>query len=172
MTAVTSKMSRMVMLYMLILSMVSLPTSLARLLLVETAGNQGGDDYHWSPPRLPPPSGGSDYQEPKPELNLGHFTLDQFEKGELSMIPLSFIPILSTVETFHDLILMPHHGDMIYRSNYWMTEPNCLPTISHFSLSQLVIISLVIFRNIYQCCCRRGLRTPLETTYKLLLVGL
>ena len=27
-------------------------------------------------------------------------------------------------------------------------EPNCLPTISHFSLSQLVIISLVIFGNI------------------------
>jgi len=71
----------MVLLYMLALSMVSLPTSLARHLLVETAGNQGGDDYHRSPPRLPPPSGGSDYQEPKPELNLGHFTLDQFEKG-------------------------------------------------------------------------------------------
>ena len=107
----------MMMVYMLALSMVSLPTSLARHLLVETAGNQGGDDYHRSPPRLPPPSGGSDYQEPKPELNLGHFTLDQFEKGELSMIPLSFIPILSTVETFHDLILMPHQGEMIYRSN-------------------------------------------------------
>ena len=45
MTAVTSKMNRMVLLYMLILSMVSLPTSLARHLLVETAGNQGGDDY-------------------------------------------------------------------------------------------------------------------------------
>ena len=27
-------------------------------------------------------------------------------------------------------------------------EPNCLPTISHFSLSQLVIINLVIFGNI------------------------
>ena len=77
MTAVTSKMNRMVLLYMLILSMVSLPTSLARHLLVETAGNQGGDDY----------------EEPKPELNLGHFTLDQFDKGELSLIPLSFIPI-------------------------------------------------------------------------------
>merc|ERR1711874_481945 len=75
-----SKMNRMVLLYMLILSMVSLPTSLARHLLVETAGNQGGDDYHRSPPRLPP-SGGSDYEEPKPELNLGHFTLDQFKKG-------------------------------------------------------------------------------------------
>ena len=43
-------------------------------------------------------------------------------------------------------------------------EPNCLPTISHFSLSQLVIINLVIFGNIginmninlkfvHQCCC-------------------
>ena len=45
MTAVTSKMSRMVLLYTLILSMVSLPTSLARHLLVETSGNQRGDDY-------------------------------------------------------------------------------------------------------------------------------
>ena len=52
------------MLYMLALSMVSLPTSLTRHLLVETAGNQGGDDYHRSPPRLPP-SGGSDYRRPK-----------------------------------------------------------------------------------------------------------
>ena len=40
------------MLYMLTLSMVSLPTSLARHLLVETSGNQRGDDY--SPPVLPP----------------------------------------------------------------------------------------------------------------------
>ena len=45
-------------------------------------------------------------------------------------------------------------------------EPNYLPTISHFSLSQLVIISLVIFGNIWisninlkcmhfehHCCC-------------------
>ena len=52
-------------------------------------------------------------------------------------------------------------------------EPNCLPTISHFSLSQLVIMSLVIFGNIgismninlkcmhfvHQCCC-------LELIYK------
>ena len=27
-------------------------------------------------------------------------------------------------------------------------EPNCLPTISHFSLSQLVIVNLVIFGNV------------------------
>merc|ERR1711874_119397 len=40
---------RMVMLYMLTLSMVSLPTSLTRYLLVETAGNQRGDDYIISP---------------------------------------------------------------------------------------------------------------------------
>ena len=33
------------MLYMLALSMVSLPTSLTRYLLVETSGNQIGDDY-------------------------------------------------------------------------------------------------------------------------------
>ena len=45
MTAVTSKMNRMVLLYMLILSMVSLPTSLAKHLLVETADDQRGDDY-------------------------------------------------------------------------------------------------------------------------------
>ena len=45
MTAVTRKMNRMVLLYMLILSMVSLPTSLARHLLVKTAANQRGDDY-------------------------------------------------------------------------------------------------------------------------------
>ena len=45
MTAVTSKMNRMVLLYMLALCMVSLPTSLARHLLVETSGNQIGDDY-------------------------------------------------------------------------------------------------------------------------------
>ena len=43
-------------------------------------------------------------------------------------------------------------------------EPNCLPTISHFSLSLLVTINLVIFGNIginmninlkfvHQCCC-------------------
>jgi len=44
MTAVTSKMNRMVLLYMLILSMVSLPTSLPKHLLVETA-DKGGDDY-------------------------------------------------------------------------------------------------------------------------------
>ena len=37
MTAVTSKMNRMVLLYMLILSMVSLPTSLPKHLLVKTA---------------------------------------------------------------------------------------------------------------------------------------
>ena len=49
------------MLYMLALFMVSLPTSLARHLLVETADNQGGDDYQdpptlysKPPPRLPP----------------------------------------------------------------------------------------------------------------------
>ena len=72
MTAVTSKMNRMVLLYTLILCMVSLPTSLPRHLLVETADNQGGDDY----------------EEPKPEISpdfMGHFTIDQFDKGELSI---------------------------------------------------------------------------------------
>merc|ERR1711936_309967 len=68
MTVVTSKMNRMVLLYMLALFMVSLPTSLAKHLLVETADNQGGDDY----------------EEPKPEISpdfMGHFTIDQFDKG-------------------------------------------------------------------------------------------
>ena len=55
MTAVTSKMNRMVLIYMLILSMVSLPTSLPKHLLVETA-DKGGDDYSFSPspPFFPP----------------------------------------------------------------------------------------------------------------------
>merc|ERR1711936_275903 len=43
-----SKMSRMVLLYTLILCMVSLPTSLPKHFLVETADNQGGDDYSYS----------------------------------------------------------------------------------------------------------------------------
>ena len=58
MTAVTSKMNRMVMLYMLALFMVSLPTSMARHLLVETADNQRGDDSQHMPkppPWHPPP---------------------------------------------------------------------------------------------------------------------
>merc|ERR1711936_79422 len=46
------KMNRMVLLYTLILSMVSLPTSLPKHLLVETA-DKGGDDYS-EPPRIPP----------------------------------------------------------------------------------------------------------------------
>ena len=51
MTAATSKMSRMVLLYMLTLSMVSLPTSLAKNIPVKAVGNQRGNDY--SSPRLP-----------------------------------------------------------------------------------------------------------------------
>ena len=69
MTAVTSKMCSMVLLYTLILSMVSLPTSLPKRFLVETADNQGGDDY----------------KEPKPDF-MGHFTIDQFDKGKLSIL--------------------------------------------------------------------------------------
>merc|ERR1711913_164104 len=53
MTAVTSKMNRMVLLYTLILSMVSLPTSLPKHLLVETA-DKGGDDYFVMPSRPRP----------------------------------------------------------------------------------------------------------------------
>ena len=68
----------MVLLYMLALSMVSLPTSLARHLLVETAGNQRGDDY----------------EGPKPEIDPKFKDLnEEWNKGELSMIPWSFIPI-------------------------------------------------------------------------------
>ena len=139
MTAVTSKMNRMVLLYMLALFMVSLPTSLAKHFLVETADNQRGDDYHRSPPRLPP-SGGSDYRRlkknykkeltkiiddmkrqgmdygimdilgtawgfvkpmvkpawevVKPVVKEGAKALvGQLTKGELFMIPWSFIPI-------------------------------------------------------------------------------
>merc|ERR1711874_169288 len=44
-------MSRMVLLYMLTLSMVSLPTSLAKNIPVKAVGNQRGNDY--SSPRLP-----------------------------------------------------------------------------------------------------------------------
>ena len=59
MTAVTSKMNRMVMLYMLALFMVSLPTSMARHLLVETADNQRGDtDFLKGPLKVV----GEDYQ--------------------------------------------------------------------------------------------------------------
>ena len=71
MTAVTSKMNRMVLLYILILSMVSLPTSLPRHLLVETADNQGGDDYDhcscflccWDYSKGQQNEGGSDYRD-------------------------------------------------------------------------------------------------------------
>merc|ERR1711910_201181 len=57
------KMSRMVLLYILALSMVSLPTSLARHLLVKTAANQRGDDYtDFKPkPEPGPPPISSDY---------------------------------------------------------------------------------------------------------------
>ena len=66
--AVTSKMNRMVLLYMLILYMVSLPTSLPKYLLVETAGNQRGDDYQGSPPLLPQPGDGQ-YYSISPDLD-------------------------------------------------------------------------------------------------------
>ena len=76
MTAVTSKMNRMVLLYMLALSMVSLPTSLARHLLVKTAANQRGDDYTDFKPKPapgPPPI--------SPDYSLGIWT--ERDKGEL-----------------------------------------------------------------------------------------
>ena len=74
----------MVMLYMLTLSMVCLPTSLARHLLVETAGNQIGDDYlRRRLPTDPPPI--YDYTAP-------HYDYNNAE-GELFFIPWSFIPI-------------------------------------------------------------------------------
>ena len=146
MTAVTSKMNRMVLLYMLILSMVSLPTSLARHLLVKTATDPPAiNDYTFLYINRfkdkPVTSPISDYSEsPKgPKKNYkkeltkitddmkrqgkdyGGFTdflketvelvkpawkvvgpalqkgfnavMDQLNKGELFMIPWSFIPI-------------------------------------------------------------------------------
>ena len=125
------------MLYMLALCMVSLPTSLARHLLVETSGNQRGDDYTWKgPPPISPDysiSSEGHKKNYKEELikitdemkrqgkDYGGFTdflketvelvkpawkvvgpalqkgfnavMDQLNKGELFMIPWSFIPI-------------------------------------------------------------------------------
>ena len=103
MTAVTSKMCRMVLLYTLILCMVSLPTILPKQLLVEVADNQEGDDYS-EPPRIPP----YDY------------SMGKENKGKLFMIPWSFIPIFrhSRQSRLYDLILMRHQEDMIYRRNY------------------------------------------------------
>ena len=86
MTAVTSKMGRMVLLYMLILSMVSLPTSLPKHLLVETA-DKGGDDYS-EPPRIPP----YDY------------SMGQNNKGKLFMIPWSFISIVTVTVDSRDIL--------------------------------------------------------------------
>ena len=73
MTAVTSKMNRMVLLYMLILSMVSLPTILPKRFLVETA-DKGGDDYS-NPPSIPPLEfrkkyGTTDSAEQRNNLNM------------------------------------------------------------------------------------------------------
>ena len=129
----------MVLLYMLALSMVSLPTSLARHLLVETVDNQGGDDYSpmISPmelkkkyPIISPKEPKKNYKKELMKItdemktqgkDYGGFTdflkeavevvgpawktvgpalqkgfnavMDQLNKGELFMIPWSFIPI-------------------------------------------------------------------------------
>ena len=113
MTAVTSKMNMMVLLYMLILSMVSLPTSLPKHLLVETADNQGGDDYgHCSC-----------------FLCCWDYSKGQQNEGKLFIIPWSFIPIFrhSRQSRLYDLILMWHQeiwyiGEIIewqITINYW-----------------------------------------------------
>ena len=119
------------MLYMLTLSMVSLPTSLTRHLLVETAGNQIGDDYQQPITTFEEPKKnykkeltkiiddmkrqGMDYgimdilgtawgfvkpmvkpawEVVKPVVKEGAKALvGQLTKGELFMIPWSFIPI-------------------------------------------------------------------------------
>ena len=116
------------MLYMLALSMVSLPTSLARHLLVETAGNQIGDDYQQPITTFEEPKKnykkelmkltnemkrqGKDYggftdflkeavevvgpawKTVGPALQKGfNAVMDQLNKGELFMIPWSFISI-------------------------------------------------------------------------------
>ena len=99
MTAVTSKMNRMVLLYMLALSMVSLPTSLARHLLVETSGNQRGDDYTDFKPKPepgPPPISPDYSKETKPFPTIEKWYKRDgkwIKEGELFMIPRSFIPI-------------------------------------------------------------------------------
>ena len=135
MTAVTSKMNRMVLLYMLILSMVSLPTSLPKHLLVKTATDPPAiNDYvNYRPvfdysesPKGPKKNykkeltkitddmkrQGKDYggftdflkeavevvgpawKVVGPALQKGfNAVMDQLNKGELFMIPWSFIPI-------------------------------------------------------------------------------
>merc|ERR1712062_672078 len=67
------KMNRMILLYTLILSMVSLPTSLPKRFLVETA-DKGGDDYS-NPPSIPPLEfrkkyGTTDSAEQRNNLNM------------------------------------------------------------------------------------------------------
>merc|ERR1711936_276406 len=82
-----SKMNRMVLLFMLILSMVSLPTSLPKHLLVETA-DKGGDDYSrpspipsFFPPHdysrqgLPPP-------RPPPFFPSRDYSMGQQDEGQ------------------------------------------------------------------------------------------
>ena len=119
------------MLYMLTLFMVSLPTSLTRYLLVETSGNQIGDDYQQPITTFEEPKKnykkeltkiiddmkrqGMDYgimdilgtawgfvkpmvkpawEVVKPVVKEGAKALvGQLTKGELFMIPWSFIPI-------------------------------------------------------------------------------
>merc|ERR1711913_140319 len=112
---VTSKMSRMVLLYMLALSMVSLPTSLARHLLVKTAANQRGDDYTDFKPKPepgPPPISpdyslgiwterdkawkklemekeGEDYRKRrKPRRRRGHSSMEERHFSEVFQIPM------------------------------------------------------------------------------------
>ena len=167
MTAVTSKMNRMILLYTLILSMVSLPTSLPKRFLVETA-DKGGDDYS-NPPSIPPLEfrkkyGTTDSAEQRNNLNMPAASrikqpaasrkLYEENKGKLFTIPWSFISIFRHSQRDYGLGCRKLLNDKLQST----IEPNCLPTLSHFSLSQLVIISLVIFLNIYQSCCRRGLR--------------
>ena len=157
MTAVTSKMNRMILLYTLILSMVSLPTSLPKRFLVETA-DKGGDDYS-NPPSIPPLEfrkkyGTTDSAEQRNNLNMPAASrikqpaasrkLYEENKGKLFTIPWSFISIFRHSQRDYGLGCRKLLNDKLQST----IEPNCLPTISHFSLSQLVIISLVIFGNI------------------------
>ena len=79
----------MVLLYTLILCMVSLPTSLPRHLLVETA-DKGGDDYQGLPPPRPPP--------------FYDYVMEKQNKGKLFMIPWSFISIVTVTVDSRDIL--------------------------------------------------------------------
>merc|ERR1711874_758022 len=93
-----SKMNRTVLLFMLILSMVSLPTSLPKHLLVETA-DKGGDDYSRPSPRPP---------RPPPFFLLATIAWDNRMKDRITDVsrphdPIHLVPV-------HHLVQIPGQG--------------------------------------------------------------